>query len=90
MLNFLVSLYNPDGTPIDAFAVFRLNADANLPVGSGNYRGYEFASADGGGSSTPQLQLTVAAVPEPSSLTLAGIGGAAIFGTIRRRQRRTA
>jgi hypothetical protein len=46
MLNFVKSLYNPDGTPTSAFAAFRVNADKDLPVGSGAIRGYDVALAD--------------------------------------------
>jgi len=76
--NYIRSLYNADGTPLAAFAVFRLNADIHLPVGSGQYRGYEIATADNSdGTLRPQLQLEVSAVPEPTGITHAASGLAA-------------
>src|SRR5262249_28076777 len=75
LLNFLTSLYQPDGTPTAAYAVFRVNPDVHLPPFSGNYRGYELASADNtddGGAYAPELNLTVA--PAPNSLALAVVG----------------
>jgi hypothetical protein len=82
--DYLRSLYNADGTPKAAYAVFRANTDVHLGVFSGLYRGYEFASADNtdnGGASVPRLELTT--VPEPSSLTLALIGAIALTGFAR-------
>jgi hypothetical protein len=37
--DFVRSLYKPDGSPVDAFAVFRMNPDAQLPAGSPPIRG---------------------------------------------------
>src|SRR5207302_10308321 len=75
LLSFLDSLYQPDGTPKAAYAVFRANADVHLPDHSNPYRGYELASADNtdnGGAFKPRLQLTV--VPQAS----AGTGGTTV------------
>lgn len=72
LLNFVRSLYQSDGTPIAAFAVFRANPDKHLPVFSGRLRGYELASADNtdsGGAFVPELRLNVA-VPEPQSIVV--------------------
>jgi hypothetical protein len=91
MLSFLQSLYNPDGTPTAAFAVFRVNPDVHLPPHSGNYRGYEIASADNtdnGGAFVPQLLLDVAPVPEPSTLLLGIVGAAVLSGYGCRRRSR--
>lgn len=80
--NYIRSLYNADGTPIAAYAVFRLNADINLPVGSGQYRGYEIATADNPDSTLqPQLQMEVDAVaaPAPTGLTLLTSGLATLL-----------
>jgi hypothetical protein len=86
--NYLRSLYNPDGTPMAAFAVFRANADIHLPDYSGRLRGYELASAnntDAAGANVPRLGLTV--VPEPSSLVLSLVGAAFLTGCGWRRSR---
>jgi hypothetical protein len=70
LLNFVDSLYQPDGTPKAAYAVFRANANVHLPDWSLPYRGYEIASADNtdnGGAFVPRLVLSLS-----SSLTLSG------------------
>ena len=64
LLNFVNSLYNVDGTPVSAFAAFRVNPDKDLPVGSSPIRGYFLALADHPTASfRPRLNLTV--IPEP-------------------------
>lgn len=91
--NYIRSLYNTDGTPVAAFAVFRLNANIHLPVGSGQYRGYEIATADNPDSTlVPQLQMEVNAVPEPTGLTHAasGLAAALLLLTASRLRRRIA
>jgi hypothetical protein len=92
LLDFVRSLYNPDGTPVAAFAVFRANADVHLPPRfSRRYSGYELASGDntdGGGAVAPQLRLTVVTVvPEPGTLTLSLLGAATLTGWRWRRRR---
>lgn len=85
LLDFVASLYQADGTPTAAYAVFRASPDAHLPPFSSPYRGYELASADNtdGGSFVPQLTLTV--VPEPGSLSLlaSGVGTLVILRRAR-------
>ena len=55
---FLASLYNEDGTPTATYATFRVNADTNLPPGSGTARGYWLAFRDHTTESfRPQLNL---------------------------------
>jgi hypothetical protein len=88
LLPFLQSLYDSDGTPTAAFVVFRVNADIHLPPNSGRLRGYNIASADNtdnGGNIVPQLTLTTAAVPEPSTLALAFGAGLFFVGGYWRR-----
>ena len=74
LLNFVASLYNPDGTPAMAFAVFRVNADIPLPPNNPPRRGYLVAMADYPDPAfRPELDLTTTAVPEPSTLAMASI-----------------
>jgi hypothetical protein len=84
LLDFVKSLYQPNGDPVAAYAVFRLNPDVELPPFRLPYSGYVVASADNtdnNGAFVPRLTLDV--VPEPSSvaafasLSLTGIGLAA-------------
>jgi hypothetical protein len=73
LLNFATSLYQPNGTPVSAFAVFRFNPDIPLPAPSPPRRGYLLATADNADPSLwPELDVTVTSVPEPSSLMLLG------------------
>jgi hypothetical protein len=74
------SLYNANGTPVSAFAAFRLNTDLDLPENSGvDIRGYDMASADHTNASfRPRLNLTV--IPEPSSIVLFGMGAVGLIG----------
>jgi hypothetical protein len=90
LLNFLASLYQSDGTPTAAFAVFRVNPDVDLPPFSTPYRGYELASADNtdnGGTFVPRLSVTV--VPEPSTLVmfLGNVAILAVYGLRNRKAR---
>lgn len=79
LLDFMTSLYGPDGTPTADYAVFRANADTHLPPFSGDYRGYELASADNVNSSfVPRLSLAI--VPEPSAFILASVAGVVGIG----------
>jgi hypothetical protein len=76
---YVASMYNPDGTPTAAYAVFRVSSDAKFPPANRRYQGYELASADkpnGVVTYTPQLTLTyrqqpTASLPTPSSDTAA-------------------
>ena len=80
LLNFVKSLYNADGTPISTFATFRVNADIDLPPGSGPIRGYWMALADNANDSfRPRLNLTGDVIPEPSTFTLITC---ALFGLV--------
>jgi hypothetical protein len=63
--DYLRSLYEADGTPSAAYAVFRVNADIELPSGSPPIRGYLLATGDHADDSP---SLTLSAVPEPVSL----------------------
>ena len=91
LLDFVTSLYQPDGTPTAAYVVFRINPDVDLPPFSGRLRGYELASADNANESfRPRLNLTAAAVPEPSTLVLWSLGAVALVGLGWRRRKRAA
>lgn len=71
LFSFVTSLYNPDGTPIADFAVFRINPDAPLPPNSPPRRGYLVAMADNPDAAfRPQLVLAVNGLPEPSSFVV--------------------
>ena len=85
LLSFLTSLYNPDGTPIAAYVVFRANPDVHLPEHSGQYRGYELASADNADSTfVPRLDLNIV-TPEPASIVSLSLGILALAGASWRR-----
>lgn len=58
---YVAGLYNTDGTPTAAYAVFRVSTDAKFPPANRRYQGYELASANkanGAVTYTPQLTLT--------------------------------
>lgn len=77
MLDYVRSLYNPDGTPIAQYAAFRLNSDVDLPVNSLPLRRYNFGAADHPNPAlVPQLRLQ-AAVPEPGLATLLAVAAGA-------------
>lgn len=81
LLDFITSLYQPDGTPTAAYVVFRANPDVDLPPFSGRLRGYELASANNASEAfVPRLSLTVASVPEPGTLTLIVVGAVVLTG----------
>lgn len=91
LLNFVKSLYNADGTPMAAFAAFRLNPDIDLPVYSHPYRGYVVATADNANHSfRPRLNLMGDVIPEPSTFIIWSLLGAIGFGAGWWRRRRTA
>jgi hypothetical protein len=71
LLDYVNSLYQTDGTPTGAYAVFRASPDIHLPSGSKPTRGFELASGNNtgdGGVLVPRLRLTLAF---PSNLTVA-------------------
>lgn len=91
MLSFVRSLYQANGIPTSAFAVFRLNPDIELPEQSGPLRRFEFASADNtdnGGAFVPVLEIN--AVPEPGAvaLLLSAAGPLAVLCWSRIKKRR--
>jgi hypothetical protein len=67
LFDFVTSLYSADGSPIDRFAVFRLNPDIDLPPGSSPIRGYLVAAAEHAEDLRPRMEIS--AVPEPGTLT---------------------
>lgn len=84
LLAFVQSLYNPDGTPISAFASFRLNPNVDLPVNSGLRRGYPVARADHPDDSfRPSLSLTTA-VSEPFGFFIFATGVLGLAAVARR------
>jgi hypothetical protein len=86
LLNFVHSLYNPDGTPVSSFVTFRVNPDESLPDNSGLRRGYLVAMADNPNPSyIPTLSLTTTPVPTPPVVLLVGMGAACV--AVRRRYR---
>ena len=77
----IASLYNPDGMPTAAYAVFRINPDLHLPEGSGAYRGNEFATADNPNIAfAPQLNINIADTPEPATFILLAVGAVGMAG----------
>lgn len=85
LLNFIKSLYGPDGTPIGSHAVFRLNPDIDLPVFSAPLRGYSVSSGDDVPANVPTLTLET--VPEPHSVLIWGILGVALVASRRNARR---
>jgi hypothetical protein len=92
LLNYIQSLYLPNGRPTARFAVFRANPDIHLPIHSDPYRGYVMATADNSDRSLiPRLTLGVATVPEPTTIVAWGFGMLLVgsrFGRARSPMRR--
>jgi hypothetical protein len=73
LLDFIRDSYNGDGTPLDRYAVFRVNMAVDVVTDSGDLFGYELATADNSSDLVPQLSLTFDTVPEPSSILVWGL-----------------
>lgn len=84
--DFLESLYDANGSPLDNFLAVRVNPDMPLPALSLPLRGYILATADNATAELrPSLSITVA---EPSSLALMGFAALSFHRIVARRRRR--